>query len=231
MSIRKRFINIKEYRGIFHGSFVPKNSQRECYSNSDLVYLKTQERMQKSATILLNYQQLPPLVAEYRKQKKKIVLTQGSFDMIHIGHGRYCEEAKKYGDVLFIGVDSDEKVAARKGPDRPVVPQDERLEMLTFFKSVDHVVLKDQQKEKWELIRLIRPDTLIATEETYTPSQIEELKKLCKEVVILEPMATTSTSAKLRRVQMGAAKKVGQDISKKLIKTIEDALAELKASS
>ena len=184
--------------------------------------------MNNSNHIILNYTELLPILKKYRQQNKKIVLTQGSFDMIHIGHGRYCDEAKKHSDILIIGVDSDVKVTARKGPDRPVVPQDERLEMLTFFKSVDHVVLKDLKKPKWKLIKLIKPNTLIATAETYNAKQIKKLEKICGQVVILEPMATTSTSAKLRRVQMGAAKKIGQDISKKLINTIEEVLAELK---
>src|SRR4051812_47052135 len=55
----------------------------------------------------------------------KIVLTQGTYDMVHIGHARYFEEAKKHGHILVVGVDSDEKVRARKGPERPVVPQAE----------------------------------------------------------------------------------------------------------
>ncbi len=178
--------------------------------------------------IILDYSQLAPLLEKYRQAGKKIVLTQGSFDMIHIGHARYCQEAKKYGDVLFVGVDSDEKVRVRKGPDRPVVPQDERLEMLTHFRSVDHVVLKSPAQPKWELIKLLKPDTLIATAQTYTPKQIAELKTICGQVVVLEPMATTSTSAKLRRVQLGMAKKMSATLSNKLIKAIEEVLEELK---
>lgn len=184
--------------------------------------------MPSSDQIIYDYKRISDLVKKYRQKNKKIVLTQGSFDMIHIGHGRYCQEAKKHGDILIVGVDSDKKVTARKGPDRPVVPQEERLEMLTFFKSVDHVVLKDETQPKWELIKTIQPDVLITTAETYNQKQITELKVICGEVVILEPMATTSTSAKIRRVQMKAAKKIGKDISEKLIKTIEDVLAELK---
>lgn len=148
--------------------------------------------------------------------------------MLHIGHGRYLKEAKSHGDVLFVGVDSDEKVRQRKGPDRPVVPENERMEMLTYLKSVDHVILKPATAVKWELIRLVHPDVLVATEETYSTEEIEEVEKLCGKVVVLEAMATTSTSAKIRRVQIGAAKKIGKTISTRLIKAIEDALEELK---
>jgi rfaE bifunctional protein nucleotidyltransferase chain/domain len=180
--------------------------------------------------ILYTTDTLPDLVAEYRQQGKKIVLTQGVFDLVHIGHARYCAEAKKYGDVLIVGVDSDEKVKARKGPDRPVVPQEERLEMLTYLRSVDLVVLKELAAPKWQLIKMIHPDILVATRDTYTAAHLEELEQYCEKVVVLEPMATTSTSAKIRRMQIGMAKKIGETLSNKLILTIEDALRELKAN-
>lgn len=179
-------------------------------------------------SVVASYDHLSDLVEKYRKQKKEIVLTQGTFDMLHIGHARYLEEAKSHGDVLFVGVDSDEKVRKRKGPDRPVVPEDERVEMLTYLSSVDHVVLKPVDEEKWKLIRLIKPDVLIATRETYTDEHIKDLEKICGKVVVLEPMATTSTSAKIRQVQIGAAKKVSTTLSNKLVKAIEDVLEELK---
>ncbi|MDQ5951575.1 MAG: hypothetical protein QG639_856 [Patescibacteria group bacterium] len=178
--------------------------------------------------IVTNYDHLPELIEKYRAKNKKIVLTQGTFDMLHIGHARYLQEAKSHGDVLFVGVDSDEKVRKRKGPDRPVVPENERVEMLTYLSSVDHVTLKPADEEKWRLIKLIKPDVLIATRETYSDDHIKELEKICGKVVVLEPMATTSTSAKIRQVQIGAAKKVSTTLSNKLVKAIEDVLEELK---
>jgi D-glycero-beta-D-manno-heptose 1-phosphate adenylyltransferase len=175
---------------------------------------------------------LKSTVAEYRKAGKKIVLTQGSFDLVHIGHARYCEKAKAHGDILIVGVDSDEKVRKRKGPDRPVVPEEERLEMLTYLRSVDHVVLKHLNEPKYHLIKLIRPDVLIATKETYKEeSTLKELEKYCGKIVVSEPMAVTSTSAKIRKMQIGAAKKIGSALSTKLIKTIEEVLQELKHDS
>ena len=178
--------------------------------------------------IVLDIAELPAIVAKYRKAGKKIVLTQGSFDMVHIGHARYCQKASEYGDILIVGVDSDEKVRSRKGPDRPIVPQAERLEMLTYLSSVDLVVLKDEKAAKWAYIKAVKPDVLVATKETYTPEKIKALQAWCGKIVVLEPMATTSTSAKLRRMQIGAAKKISDTMSQKLIKTIEDFLEELR---
>lgn len=181
-----------------------------------------------SRKIILDLKKIADVVKDERKKGKKIVLTQGVFDMVHIGHARYCEQAKTYGDVLIVGVDSDEKVRFRKGPDRPIVPQDERLEMLTYLGSVDWVVLKELEKNKWPLIKIVKPDVLVATRDTYSPQNLEDLKQWCGKVVVLEPMATTSTSAKIRRLQIGAAKKISATLSKKLIATIEDVLEELK---
>ncbi|MBT3249472.1 MAG: adenylyltransferase/cytidyltransferase family protein [Candidatus Pacebacteria bacterium] len=184
--------------------------------------------MIKSDKVILQSQKIIPIIKKLRKQGKTIVLTQGSFDMVHIGHGRYCQEAKKFGDVLIVGVDSDKKVQKRKGPNRPVVPEEERLEMMMFLSSVDYVVLKKLKVPKYNLIELIRPDVLIATDKTYTQDQIDHLQTICGEVVVLEPMATTSTSAKLRRLQIGAAKEITKTLSKKFVKVMEEMIEELK---
>lgn len=157
----------------------------------------------------------------------RIVLTQGTFDLVHIGHARYLEEAKQHGDLLIVGVDSDEKVRARKGPDRPVVPEQERLEILTHLRSIDLVVLKQLRDPKWSLIKTVRPDVLIATKETYTKKQLVELKKYCGQVIVLNPQATTSTSAKIRLMQLKTAKRLERTLTPKLIRTIEEVLKEV----
>lgn len=182
--------------------------------------------------IILEITELEKRIRKYKREKQRIVLTQGVFDLVHIGHARYCEEAKKYGDVLIVGVDSDEKVRTRKGPDRPVVPQEERLEMLTYLRSVDLVFLKEMNEMKFNLIKTVSPEVLVVTRENYDaykPEQIAELQEFCGEIVVMEPQATTSTSAKIRLLQMGAAKKISTTLSEKLIKTIEEVLVELKA--
>ena len=69
------------------------------------------------------------LVNVYKENGNKVVLTFGSWDMLHVGHMKYIEEAKKMGDILIVGVDSDAKISARKGKDRPIVKQKERIEI------------------------------------------------------------------------------------------------------
>ncbi len=183
-----------------------------------------------SAHIILKAIDIVAIVKKLRQEKKRIVLTQGSFDLVHIGHARYCDKARDYGDVLIVGVDSDEKVRQRKGPNRPIVPEDERMEMLTHLRSVDYVVLKEAGEAKFNLIKLIKPDVLIATEQTYDDKTIKKLEKICGKVVVLDPMATTSTTAKIRLMQMNTARKIQDRMRIKLIKSIEEVLEELRTS-
>jgi D-beta-D-heptose 7-phosphate kinase/D-beta-D-heptose 1-phosphate adenosyltransferase len=158
----------------------------------------------------------------------EIVLTQGTWDLLHIGHARYFKEAKNHGDLLIVGVDSDEKVRERKGPERPIVPQEERLEMIAHTRYVDIVVLKELATPKWQLIKIVQPDVLIATKETYSDEQLEELKKYCEKIIVLEPQATTSTSAKIRRLQISTAKKLEEKLTPRILKSIKEVLAEIK---
>lgn len=175
--------------------------------------------------VIKDYDRLAEIVKALRVIGARIVLTQGTFDLIHIGHFLYLEKARSHGDILIVGVDSDEKVRQRKGPERPVVGEDERVDMLVHVRHVDYVTLKPATAPKWQLIKLVRPDVLIATKETYTPEQVEELKKYCKQVVILEPQATTSTTAKIRRLNLGLSKKMREAVMKSINETFENLLS------
>lgn len=161
----------------------------------------------------------------------KVVLTQGTWDMVHVGHARYLESAKQYGDLLIVGVDEDKKVRHRKGPDRPIVPEDERLEMLVHLNSVDLVFLKKLKDPKWELIKTVSPDVLITIGENYDSKQRKDLKKFCKEVVVMPRQATTSTSAKLRLLQINIAQKIGQALTPKIISTLDEVFREARGES
>ena len=148
-----------------------------------------------------DYGKIETTVNALRTLGFKVVLTSGSFDIIHEGHSMYLEAARQFGDFLIVGLDSDEKIRARKGENRPAVPQMERLRMVTHQRGVGLVTLKQSAHPKWALIKAVRPDVLVATEETYTPAEISELEaSYCGRVEVLERMATVSTSARLREV-------------------------------
>lgn len=151
-----------------------------------------------------DYGRIEAIVGALRILGLKVVLTSGSFDIIHEGHSMYLEAARRFGDFLIVGVDSDEKIRDRKGPHRPAVPEMERLRMVTHQRGVGLVTLKHSSDERWRLIKTVRPDVLVATADTYTLAEIAELEAgYCGRVEVLERMATVSTSARLRRIQLG----------------------------
>jgi len=170
-----------------------------------------------------DYERITEIVEALRVLNLRVVLTSGSFDILHEGHSMYLEAARGFGDFLIVGLDSDEKLRERKGPGRPAVPELERLRMVTHQRGVGLVTLKNLGDPKWALIRAVRPDVLVATAETYTDDQIAELEaKYCGKVEVLERMATVSTSARLRRLQMGLAEK----LSKRLPELIQEAIGD-----
>jgi D-glycero-beta-D-manno-heptose 1-phosphate adenylyltransferase len=151
-----------------------------------------------------SYDQVETIVGALKTLGLRVVLTSGSFDIIHEGHSMYLEAARRFGDFLIVGLDSDDKIRSRKGPDRPAVPQMERLRMVTHQRGVGLVTLKHAYHARWQLIKTVSPDVLVATEDTYTEAQIAELEeRYCTRVEVLERMATVSTSARLRRIQLG----------------------------
>lgn len=99
-------------------------------------------------------------IERLKKKGKRTVFTNGCFDLIHVGHTRYLEEAKKLGDVLIVAVNSDKSVREIKGKDRPVIPQDERAEVLCALHFVDYVVVFDEP-DPFNIISYLRPDVLV----------------------------------------------------------------------
>ena len=91
-----------------------------------------------------------------RAQGKRIVLANGCFDLLHVGHVRYLESARGLGDVLFVGINADAAVARLKGPGRPLMPAGERAEMLEALRAVDHVVVFEEDTAD-RLVARLRP--------------------------------------------------------------------------
>jgi len=158
-----------------------------------------------------DYTRFGQMAASLRDLGQTVVLTSGSFDILHEGHSLYLEAARGFGDFLIVGVDSDEKVRRRKGSNRPAVPELERLRMVTHQRGVGLVTLKPADEPKWSLIKAVRPDVLVATAETYTPEEIRELEATCcGRVAVLDRMATVTTSARLRSLQLGLSDSAAQ---------------------
>ena len=110
--------------------------------------------------IYKNLNDLPNLVNKLKSEGKKIVFTNGCFDVLHAGHVDYLMKAKSFGDVLVVGLNSDVSVRSIKGEKRPIVPENERAFILSNLKSVDYVALFDEDTPE-ELIKSITPDVLV----------------------------------------------------------------------
>ena len=95
-----------------------------------------------------------------RASGKRVVFTNGVFDLLHPGHVRYLQSAQREGDALIIGLNSDRSVRAYKGPSRPIIPEHERAEILAALACVDAVVIFDEETPD-HIIRLIQPDILV----------------------------------------------------------------------
>lgn len=108
---------------------------------------------------ILNWNELKRAVDEAKAKGRKIVFTNGCFDVLHIGHIRYLRDAKALGDVLVIGLNSDKSVSIIK-PGRPVNPQDRRAEILAALEMVDYISIFEEDTP-YELIRAVQPDILV----------------------------------------------------------------------
>jgi D-beta-D-heptose 7-phosphate kinase/D-beta-D-heptose 1-phosphate adenosyltransferase len=177
-----------------------------------------------------NFQELKEVLDELRSVGKKIVLTQGVYDLLHVGHAQYLEKARTYGDVLVVGVDSDELTRKRKGDGRPIVPEDERVNILLHLRHVDIVVLRGVDQELETLIKTIKPDVYIASESTKDFSVDKELAAHCGEVHTLPPQAVTSTTARVRQVSLLGADELAEELAKQIPEIVRGMLDKIKKS-
>lgn len=109
---------------------------------------------------ILDWKTLKEKVREWKRQGFTIVFTNGCFDLLHIGHIRYLKAAKGYGDKLIVAVNSDKSVRAIKGSKKPLVPQEERVELIAALSFVDSITVFDQSTPL-ELIEYLCPDVLV----------------------------------------------------------------------
>ncbi len=149
--------------------------------------------------VVKSIKDLKAKLAAHKTLGHRIVCTIGSWDMLHIGHLRYLNAAKQNGDILVVGVDSDRGIKSYKGPLRPIIPENERMEMLSYQDCVDYVTLTDDidNKGRWqyEILKALPIDVFVAVAgNSYTPEQKKTIKKYCKlEVLPRQAQKTSST--------------------------------------
>jgi D-beta-D-heptose 7-phosphate kinase/D-beta-D-heptose 1-phosphate adenosyltransferase len=117
-----------------------------------------------------NIHRLKQIISTERNKGKSIVFTNGCFDLLHSGHVKYLQQASLLGDVLILGLNSDDSVRRLKGPRRPLLKQDERAQILAAFNCIDHIVIFEEDNPL-ELIETIRPNILVKGGD-YTPEKV-----------------------------------------------------------
>jgi rfaE bifunctional protein nucleotidyltransferase chain/domain len=155
-----------------------------------------------------DYDELSTIVQSLRNFGYTISMTQGVFDLLHPGHTRYLAEAKSFADVLIVALDSDEYTRVRKqraNERRPVVPFEERLELLANLRSVNLVTKRDVDmhlNDPYCVIKVVKPDVLVMSKSTkdVTEKDYEALRQFCGRVEVLEAKATISTTSRLREL-------------------------------
>jgi rfaE bifunctional protein nucleotidyltransferase chain/domain len=150
---------------------------------------------------ILDRNRLIARVAIARKNGARVVLTNGCFDLLHVGHVRYFEGARAFGDLLVVGINSDEQVRHLKGKGRPFMPEQERAEIIASLRSVDIVTIFPEPTVE-ELIRSIRPD-VHAKGTDYTEETVPErdvVRSYGGRVAIVGDPKDHSTTGMIERV-------------------------------
>lgn len=146
---------------------------------------------------IIDINDISGITKKLRIEKRKIVFTNGCFDIIHAGHVRFLREAKEFGDVLVVGLNSDRSVRTIKSG-RPVMSEKERSEVLAALEMVDYVVIFEEETP-YELIKAVRPDVLVKGGDWKKEDIVGS--EMAKEVYSLKYHNGLSTSGIIQKIQ------------------------------
>lgn len=132
-----------------------------------------------------------------KKQGLKVVFTNGCFDLLHVGHIRYLSEAKAKGDILVVGLNSDRSVRTIKGSKRPILPENQRAEVLASLACIDFITIFDEP-DPLALIKTVLPDILVKGAEWADHAIIG--REVVKEVVRIPMVEGASTSGIIQKI-------------------------------
>ncbi len=172
------------------GSAVATFAEIEAYENS----LKNSTLTNK----LKNLNEIEKISKELKSQGKKVVFTNGCFDILHSGHTTYLQKAKELGDVLILGLNSDESIKRLKGKDRPVNQLIDRATVLSALSSVDYIV-PFEEDTPYELIKTIKPDILVKGAD-YKDKEVVG-SDIAKEVKLIDFVEGKSTSNIIKKIE------------------------------
>ncbi len=142
------------------------------------------------------------LVKELRSKGKEIAFTNGCFDLLHIGHVRYLYQANQLGDLLLVALNSDSSIRSLKGSTRPIMPEEDRLEMIAALEMVDYVTLFSELTCS-SLLKQIKPDVYVKGGD-YNPENLPEwpvVKKYGGRIEFVELIAGRATSDVIKKIK------------------------------
>jgi len=144
--------------------------------------------------------EISTIVSEMKNKCKKIVFTNGCFDILHIGHIKYLEKSKSFGDILIVGLNSDDSTQRLKGNGRPINTQTDRAYLIASLEVVDYLVIFEEDTP-FELIKLIEPDVLVKGGD-YEGKEIvgQDIAKEFKIVEFIDGKSTTKTIERIQKV-------------------------------
>jgi D-beta-D-heptose 7-phosphate kinase/D-beta-D-heptose 1-phosphate adenosyltransferase len=163
---------------------------------------ETERRIDNSVDYkIVDFETIEKIANELREENKKIVFTNGCFDILHIGHVKYLQKAKALGDKLIVGVNSNDSVKRLKGPTRPVNDEYDRAYLLASLEIVDYVVIFDEDTP-YKLIKKVKPDILVKGAD-YKGKEVvgSDIAKEVKLIDFVEGKSTTNIIKKVRNAK------------------------------
>ena len=152
--------------------------------------------MRKAADKIVAREDLPALRERLRREGRRLVMTNGCFDLMHAGHASYLEYARGLGDVLLVALNTDESVRRLKGPTRPVVDERNRARMMAALECVDYVTFFGEDEPK-DLIAEVLPDVLVKAEDWAHYVSGREAVEAAGGKVVLAPMVEGLSTTKI----------------------------------
>ncbi|MEN6321499.1 MAG: D-glycero-beta-D-manno-heptose 1-phosphate adenylyltransferase [Syntrophaceae bacterium] len=151
---------------------------------------------------IFSREELKRIIDRHRKEGKRIVFTNGCFDILHVGHTRYLTEAKKQGDVLILGLNSDESVRSLKGKERPLIPENERADVIAALESVNYVTIF-HELTPLELIEYLKPDIIVKGGDWKEEDVVgrESVAKWGGRVIIIPEVKGSSTTNIIEKIK------------------------------
>lgn len=149
--------------------------------------------------------EIKKIAEKLRQEGKTLVTTNGSFDLLHIGHIKFLQEAKQQGDILIVGLNSDASIKKYKSKDRPIINQESRVGMLSSLEFVDYIVLMDEAEIAVPLVKLVKPDVHVNGadygKDCVEAGAVKEVGARLHIVQLVDGFSTTSLINKIKNIK------------------------------